>query len=315
MDETKNVFVTGGTGFIGSHLCQKLSQKHGTVTLMRDLFPTGTPWGKWVSLALNKTTVALGDILNYSTLRRVLADYSIHTVYHLAACAVVSTAQKDPCGTFQTNVVGTVNLLEACRQLDIPTVYVQTTDKVYGETMGAKEEDPLVSSGGVYESSKACQDFAAQTYAETYGLNVIIGRPCNTFGFDMAKRIIPNTIRSCMRGELPIIYEGENSVRQYIYVEDLTDAILHLTLRLNLKGKLNVFNVATDNVLTQEQVVKKICNYFPLTPRIVKREKPIKEIYRQSLDWTKLKETGWTPRYSFEDGIKETIHKFDEYEV
>ena len=307
-----NCFVTGGSGFIGSHLCEELSQEHKVVTLVRDLFPTDTLWGKWLSKALNRTTIVLGDILNLKTLNRIVADYEINTVIHCAAQAIVSTAQKDPVSTFQINVEGTVNLLEACRQLDVPTIYVQSTDKVYGNRMDAEESHPLVSTG-IYETSKALEDLAAQAYAETYGLNVIIGRACNTFGFDMAKRIISNTIRSCIKGKPPIIYQGEETLRQYIYVTDLISAILHLTDTPKEKGKASIFNIGTDDVLTQEEVVQRICRYFPLTPRLVKREEPLKEISRQSLNWTRLRETGWKPQYTFEDGIKLTIENFQKY--
>ena len=303
-----NVFVTGGSGFIGSHLCQKLSEKHSVVTLVRDLFPTQTPWGKWLSEALNKTTIALGDIQNLNLLKRVIAGYGIDTVVHCAAQAIVQTAQKDPLGTFQTNLQGTATLLEACRQVgDIKTIYCQSTDKVYGERLSASEGDPLVSTG-IYETSKSCQDLAAQAFAETYSLNIIIGRASNTYGYDLARRIIPNTIKSCLRGEPPIIFQEEHTLRQYIYVEDLVHAIVHLTTKAN-----GIYNIATDDILTQEQVVRKICNYFPLTPKLVKRDKPLKEIQKQSVNWSKLENMGWKPKFPFEEGIKETIRKFEQH--
>jgi CDP-glucose 4,6-dehydratase len=302
-----NVLVTGGTGFIGSHLCNALDTENKVVILVRDIH-RDTAWESWLTEALKKTTLVLGDLLNINTVRRTLADYEINTVYHLAAQAIVATAQRDPASTFQINVQGTVNLLEACRQLDIPSIYIQSTDKVYGNRMNAQESDPLVSTG-IYETSKVLQDFTAQSYAETYGLNIIIGRACNVYGFDMAKRIIPNTIRSCIRGEPPIIYEAEETLRQYIYATDLTRAIHHLIGT----RKNGIFNIGTEVLLTQEEVVRRICRYFPLTPRLVKREKPLKEISRQSLNWTRLKETGWIPEYTFEDGIEETIHKFEQY--
>jgi len=308
-----NVFVSGGSGFIGSHVCQEFSQEHKIVTLVRDLFPTESPWGKWLSKALSRTTIVLGDMLNLKTLNRIVADYGINTVIHCAAQAIVSTAQKDPVSTFETNVQGTVNLLEACRRCDVQTVYVVSTDKVYGERLRADELDPLVSTG-IYETSKVAEDLAAQAYARTYGLKIIIGRACNTYGFDLAKRIIPNTIRNCFKGEPPVIYEGENTVRQYMYVSDHVKAMLHLISRTHEEYPA-IFNVGTEDILTQEQVVKRICNYYPLTPRVVKREKPLKEIGSQSLDWTKLKETGWQPKYTFADGIEETTLKYDEYGV
>jgi CDP-glucose 4,6-dehydratase len=312
-EEQVNVFCTGGSGFIGSHLCQKLSEKNQVVTIVRDLFPTQTPWGKWLSEALNRTQIVLGDILNIQTVKRLMAEYDIDTVTHFAAQAIVKTAQKDPSGTFQTNVQGTVTLLEACRQLGIPTIYVQSTDKVYGERMDAIETDPLVSTGP-YETSKACADLTAQSFMETYGMNIIIGRPCNTYGYDMAKRIIPNTIKACLNGEPPIIfesekYEGEKTIRQYIYVEDLVDAIQFLIA----KAQKGIYNIGTDDILTQEEVVKNICKYFPLTPRLMKRDKPIKEIQKQTVNWSKLENLGWQPKHTFDEAIQKTIGRFTKY--
>jgi CDP-glucose 4,6-dehydratase len=303
-----NIFITGGSGFIGSHTCQKLSEKNQVVTLLRDIHPPTTPWGKWLSDALCKTTIVLGDILNFQTLKRILAEYNIDTVIHMAAQAIVATAEKDPSGTFQTNVQGTVTLLEACRQLDTPTIYVQSTDKVYGERLSATETDPLVSTG-IYATSKTCADLVAQAFMETYGMNIIIGRPCNTYGYDLAKRIIPNTIRSCLAGNPPVIYEGENTIRQYIYVSDLVDAVTFLIKR-NQKG---IYNIGTDDILTQEQVVKNICKYFPLTPRLINRPTHIKEIQKQTINWSKLENLGWQPKHTFDEAIQKTIQEFEKY--
>lgn len=296
-----NVLVTGGTGFIGSHLVKELSQKARVIVIVRDVIPS-----KWLNHALFFNVQVRGEILDVNLLRRTLAEYSIDQVIHCAAQAIVSTALKEPFGTFQTNIQGTVCLLEACRQADTENIYVQSTDKIYGERMGAKETDPLVSTG-IYETSKAAEDLVAQAYMNTYGMKITIGRPCNVYGYDEASRIVSNTVRACLKNEAPIIFEGEQTVREYIYVEDLVSAITFLM------GEHGTFNIGTDDILTQEQVVREICAPFSLTPRMVKREKPLKEIQRQTINWDKLKALGWKPAYTFENGIKETVHKFMEY--
>jgi dTDP-D-glucose 4,6-dehydratase len=179
--------------------------------------------------------------------------------------------------------------------------------------MAATETDPLVSTGP-YETSKACSDLAAQAFMETYGMNITIGRACNAYGYDMAKRIIPNVIRSCLRCEPPIIYGGENyepekTIRQYVYVEDLVDAIQFLIA----KAEKGIYNIGTGDILTQEEVVKNICKYFPLTPRLVKRDKPIKEIQKQTVNWRKLESMGWQPKHIFDQAIQKTIQEFEKY--
>jgi CDP-glucose 4,6-dehydratase len=303
-----NVLLTGGTGFIGSHLVNKLKGHHHVVILIRDI--PSTLWGKWLTEALRGCTIVQGDILNQKLLRRILAEYRIEQVYHLAAQAIVSTALKDPVGTFETNVVGTANLLEACRQVEPDIqILVMSTDKIYGDNrMGVSEDDPLGSTIGIYETSKACEDIVARAFLDTYRLRIKIARSSNVYGYDMSPRIIPNTIRSCLRGESPVIFEGqEKTVRQYIYVEDLVDALIFIM------GNEGVFNIGTDDILTQEEVVKKICSFFSMTPRYVKRDKPIKEIGRQSVNWQKLRNLGWTPKHSFEEGIQETIKRFERF--
>jgi len=297
------VFVTGGSGFIGSHLVNELKRENDVVVLVRDIPSPLSTWGKWISDVLQGCTIVLGDVLNSRLLRRVLAEYHVEYVYHLAAQAVVSTALKDPFGTFQTNILGTVNVLEACRQVGADKVLVMSTDKVYGNRMKAVEKDPLVSAG-IYETSKACQDLVAQAFQEAYDMDVLIARACNCYGFDFAPRIVSNTVRACLRGETPIIFEGEKTLRQYIYVVDLCDALIHLMKHAPYKG---VYNIATPDIMSQEQVVRTILKFFPnLKPKYTKRE-PVKEIQSQSMVSSQF---GWKPKYSFEEGIKETIERF-----
>jgi len=299
-----NAFITGATGFIGSHLCTKLKKTSKVVALFRDIYPS--PWGDWLKEALSDCVLIRGDILDEKLIRRIIADYEPVQVYHLASQAIVKTAIKDPTNTFETNIMGTVNILEACRQVDVDKLMVMSTDKVYGNKMSATEDDPLVSTG-IYETSKACQDLVAQAYMKTYDIPMVIPRSCNCYGYDLAPRIVTNTIRACMRGDPPIIYEGEETNRQYIYVEDLCEALAHLMKHPTYKG---IYNIATDDILTQKQVVETICRFFPISPQLVKREKPILEIRSQSM---KAHTFGWSPKYTFEKGIQATIERFQKY--
>jgi CDP-glucose 4,6-dehydratase len=305
------ILITGGAGFIGSHLAKKLSENNTVVVLERDVIPN-----KWVNEALEKCTRVRGDVLNLDLLKRILADYQIDQVYHLAAQAVVSSANKDPVTTFTVNTVGTANLLEAVKEVcpGCP-VLVQSTDKVYGDNrMDMTEKDALLPTIGIYETSKACEDLIAQSYANAYDMNIRIARPCNTYGYDLTNRIIPNTIRECLSGNSPVLFAGqENTVRQYIYVEDLIDALI---LIMNLKTDFNeadIINVGTDDILTQKQVVESIATFFCISPKIAKRDKPIKEIEKQSVNWNKLKSLGWQPKFTFNAGIQESIKRFRDY--
>lgn len=296
-----NIFVTGSTGFIGSHAINELKKEHKIVILTRDVF-----WNKWLKEVCQGCTRVNGDILNFRLLKRVLNQYEIDQVYHFAAHAVVKTAYRDPITCFSTNVMGTVNILEACREVDVDKILVMSTDKIYGNKMEAETTSPLVPTEP-YGTSKVCQDMIAQTFLKTYGMHILVPRACNAYGYDLSNRIVPNTIRACLKGENPIIFEGEETKRQYIYVMDLCEAIVHLMKHASYKG---VYNIATDDVLTQEEVVKTICQFFPVSPRYVEREKPLREIKSQSMVCSGF---GWKPQYSFKEGIEETIEQFRKY--
>lgn len=291
--------VTGGSGFIGSHLCNVLKQKHQVVVLLRDYLPT-----RWIDEALTGCVLVHGDIRNLGLLKRVITDYSVQWVFHLASQAVVKQAVVNPMETFDTNVMGTVNVLEACRQLNVEKAHVQSTDKVYGDTLNATEESPLKATEP-YSASKVAVDVMAQAYMETYGMQVVIPRSCNVYGLDYTSRIVPNTVRACLRGENPVIYAGEKeTARQYIYVDDEVESLIFL-----MEEYTGVVNIP-GHFKTQEQVVLEVLKHFPsLEPRYVGREAS-REIKRQSMVTRKIL---GIPMISFEDGIRLTIERFRLY--
>lgn len=301
--------VTGAGGFIGSHLVNVLKSysDYEVVVLLRDYVPK-----RWVNEALQGCVLVHGDIRSLPLLKRVITDYGVEWVFHLASQAIVKQAALNPLETFDSNIIGTVNVLEACRQLDVKKVLIQSTDKVYGNVLDATEETPLRATEP-YSASKVAADVIAQSYMKTYGMGMVIPRSCNVYGLDYSSRIIPNTVRSCLRGEPPIIYEGEKgTARQYIYVDEEVETLIFLMERFD-----GVVNIPGD-YKTQEEVVLEVLKHFPsLEPRYVAREAP-KEIQRQSmlghlglLEWM-VSERG-IPKTGFEEGIRRTINRFQLY--
>jgi len=299
--------VTGATGFIGSHLVKTLVERGEKIIAVTHDHKLGV--NKWLHHQLRKTIKVNGDVRDIHFLKRIMTQYEIDKVYHLAAQSIVKHAWKDPVNTFDINVMGTVVLLEACRQLEIPKILIQSSDKVYGNQMDTTSESELKPTEP-YGASKIAMDVAAQSFAQTYGMNIVISRPCNCYGLDYANRIVPNTIRNCLRGESPIIYKNDNSQRQYIFISDLVSALIFL-----METKQNgAFNIGTTDIMGQEQVVHEILKHFPhLTSQYVKRERELKEIKNQSMKWDKIRKLGWKSKFSFSEGINLTVKAFRRY--
>ncbi|MEN3051522.1 MAG: NAD(P)-dependent oxidoreductase [Candidatus Methanosuratincola petrocarbonis] len=303
------VLVTGATGFIGAHVAEHFRKKGAEVEgVCRSYNPNSVLAIKGVECKLY-----FADLTNFEEVRRIMSN-GYDVVVHCAAQAIVRNAMRDPVGTFATNVMGTVNVLEAARLADVGKVVVFSTDKVYSETVKATENNPILPPRlfkGVYETSKAAADLAAQCFADVYGMKVIVVRPANVYGFDpWNRRIIPNTIRSCIRGESPVIFvEKEPSYREYIHVSDVCRAVELLVDKVD-RG---VFNVGSGEVKTQEEVVLETLKHFEgLKPRYVERPN-IPEIKRQSLDSTKIRALGWKPKVDFSTGIRMTVEEFKRF--
>lgn len=301
-----NILVTGGSGFLGSHLVKNLVSKgNNVIVIRRDNRPS-----LWFNDALKGATIIQGDILDVELVQRVISDYLIEEIYHLAAQAILRTIIKDPLTAFKVNVMGTVNILEACRRVNSNIrILVQTTDKVYDwNKLYVTEEDALGNINGIYEASKICEDTVARAYEHIYSLNIRITRPSNIYGYDLSSRIVPNTIKDCIMGIRPVIFEGqEKMIRNYLYVEDYVTGVQVVMAN---KG---IFNIGTDDVFTQEEIVKKIAKLFNIEPIYKPNPNRIKELQEQAVDWGKLKALGWKPEYSFDRGIMETIEKYKKY--
>ena len=302
----KNILITGVSGFVGAHLAKKLLNEYNVVGIGQDMKPKTT-----MKLLVIEDKIAYinGDICNTNLIRRVLADYNIDTIFHLAAQAIVSIGKKDPLNTFNVNCMGTASILEACRQVDsLKSIVVVSTDKVYGEGLGKTEDDKLEPKG-IYESSKLAGEIIAGSFYYNYDLPIAMTRACNIYGeCDINKRIIPNTIISIKNGVSPLIFKNDDSLREYIYVDDVVDAYSLIGNNID-KSKGQVFNVGSGNTIGQEELVKKIIEVsgVKIKPDYKEKTTSFLEINQQDLNSDKLRKTfGWKPKFNLEAGLKRT---------
>src|SRR5271166_5051686 len=230
----RSVFITGATGLVGGWLTKHLLEQGASVTaLVRDWVPAS----EFVHEGLaDRVNVVRGGLSSPYLLERVLGEYEIEVVFHLAAQTIVGIANRNPLSTFESNVRGTWNLLEACRRSAmVKSVILASSDKAYGDqTVLPYKEDMPLQGKHPYDVSKSCADLIAQSYAHTFGLPVAITR-CGNFygGGDLNwNRVVPGTIRSVVRGERPIIRSDGNFIRDYIYIEDAAAAYMLLGERL-----------------------------------------------------------------------------------
>ncbi len=305
-------FVTGATGLVGSWLIKRLlAARADIVCLMRDWVPQSE-----LVLAgdLERVKVVRGDVRDQVLLERILGEYEIDSVIHLAAQTIVRIANQNPISTFETNIQGTWALLEACRRSPrVKQIVVASSDKAYGdqEFLPYNEETPLQGQHP-YDVSKSCADLIAHTYAITYDLPVIITR-CGNFygGGDLNwNRIIPGTIRSILRGERPVIRSDGKYIRDYFYVEDGAAAYMslveHLAEKPHLRGE--AFNFSNERQITVREIVDKIIALMNshLEPEI--RDEITNEILHQYLSAEKAHTVlGWQPLFTLEEGLTRTI--------
>lgn len=237
----KRVLVTGGDGFLASHLVKALMRDGAVVTIT---VRHKRPFSMFKLLEVDDLQEELGspdiehfDILDFNGLRRVCERHQIDTIFHLAASAIVVDAANSPFSTIENNVVGTMNILEVARINNISRVMIASSDKSYGDHFkddleGLPYKENYALRGlDVYSASKVCTDMLAQTYSYQFKVPIIISRACNMFGpGDLNfSRLIPKTIMCLLAKKAPIINEGSAHVlREYIFVENVVKAYMFL---------------------------------------------------------------------------------------
>lgn len=306
----KNVFVTGCTGLLGSWLTKALIERDANVIgLIRDLVPKSNL--NWSGFN-DKINIIRGEIEDYFLLERTINEYEVDTVFHLAAQTIVTIANRNPLSTFEANIKGTWNILEACRRNPlVKRIIVASSDKAYGdqEKLPYNEVTPL-EGRHPYDVSKSCADLLCRTYFETYKLPVCVTR-CGNFygGGDLNfNRIVPGAIRSIFNSERPIIRSDGTFIRDYFYIEDAVEAYLLLAEKMEDK-KIHgeAFNFSNEIQVTVLELVEKIIESMgsDLKPKIL--NETTNEIKHQYLSAEKAKRIlDWKPRYTLEEALQRT---------
>lgn len=311
--------VTGGTGLVGSWLVRRLVEAGADVVcLVRDWVP-GSELVR--SSMLEQVKVVRGDICDREILERVLGEYEINTVFHLAAQTIVGIANRNPISTFESNIEGTWNVLEAAQRSPlVKAIVVASSDKAYGdqEQLPYSEDTPL-EGRHPYDVSKSCADLITQAYGKTYGMPVAITR-CGNFygGGDLNwNRIVPGTIRSILRGERPVIRSDGQFVRDYFYVEDGAACYMLLAEKLLQETELvrgKAYNFSNEIQVTVAELVGLILEKMnsSLAPDI--RNEASNEIRHQYLSAERARQQlGWKPLFTLEEGLTKTISWYREF--
>jgi len=308
--KAKNILITGGAGFIGSHLVDELIARHHNVFVIDNLSS-----GKEENIN-PKTKFYKVDVRDRNIFQ-ILEKEKIEGVFHLAAQPIVDKAYENPLEVIETNVMGTANVLEACRQKgDLDFIVVVSSDKAYGRAkeLPYKEHFPL-RGNHPYDVSKSAADLIAQTFFSTYGLPVVITRFSNIFGprdFNFS-RIIPGALEAVIKNKELLIRSDGKMIREYVYVKDVVDGYIKLAFNIReVSGE--AFNFGSANIFSVIDVIKKIEEILGQKIRYNILNIAKNEIPEQYLDWTKAKEKlGWEPATSFEEGIAETYNWYKEY--
>lgn len=312
--KNKRVLVTGATGLVGGHIAEKLVAQGAVVFITR----RSRDYRSYFSEKKldEKTISAICDIKNYGRVFDVISKYEIEYIFHLAAQPIVPTAFINPKEALETNIMGTVNILEAARNCpNIKGIVLASSDKAYGKKCDKADETNPMAGNHPYDVSKSCADLIARTYANTYSLPVAVSRFGNIYGpGDLnTNRIIPGIMKAIISDETLEIRSDGTFIRDYVYVKDVANGYLLLMENID-KAKGEAFNFSTGYNFSVLQLIDKVsevvgkkCEY-----KITNNQK--NEIPSQSLNYDKAaKILGWKSNYTFEEGMKETYEWYEKY--
>ena len=312
-----NVLVTGADGFIGSHVAKGLIDKGAEVTtIVRDIKKKSNVDILGIK---NEINIVNGNLINFEHCERALNEYDVEFCFHIAAQTIVTRANRSPLSTFESNIKGTWNILEACRlSKNIKGLIAASSDKAYGQQkkLPYTEDSPL-SGYFPYDASKVCAEILARCYFMSYKLPLAITRNANTYGpADMnLSRIIPDVITRLIRNENPVIRSDGTPERDYMYIKDAVSAYLTLAENLHRKEVLGeAFNFGTNKPISVLNLYKKIIKLMGKKAEAKILGEAKNEIDKQYLDSSKAKKIlNWESKYNLDSGLRETIDWYKKF--
>ena len=308
----KKVLVTGADGFIGSHLTELLLEKGFDVRAFVYYNSFGT-WG-WIDTFPEETKkeieVFTGDIRDPNGVREALKG--VDTVFHLAALIAIPFSYYSPDSYVDTNIKGTLNVLQAARDMGTKRVLITSTSEVYGTAQYVPIDEKHPYQGqSPYSATKIGADRLAESFYRSFELPVSIVRPFNTYGpRQSARAVIPTVISQLLAGKEEIKLGSLTPTRDFNFVKDTVNGFYEIAKSENTIGE--EINIATKQEISIGELAKEIISQINPGARIIcdeKRLRPEKsEVNRLLGDNTKIKElTSWEPKYTFHEGIQETI--------
>jgi len=315
----KKVLVTGADGFIGSHLVEALIEEGCDVRAFV-FYNSFNSWGWLDSFSkqqLKDIEVFAGDIRDPNGVRTALKG--IDVVFHLAALIGIPFSYHSPDSYIDTNIKGTLNILQASRDCEVERVLVTSTSEVYGTARSVPiTEDHPRQGQSPYSATKIAADAMAESFYRSYGLPVLIVRPFNTYGpRQSARAVIPTIITQLLSGNKKIKLGSLSPTRDLVYVKDTVRGFIEIALSDKTIGE--EINIATQSEISIGDLAQKIIQMLDPEAKIVSdrtRLRPRKSEVERLLGSNRkiMKLTGWKPRYTLERGLKETVAWFGKNE-
>ncbi|MDP4126503.1 MAG: NAD-dependent 4,6-dehydratase LegB [Bacillota bacterium] len=320
----KKILVTGADGFIGSHLVEQLI-KSGQKVKAFVYYNSFNSWG-WMDTfpreLLNEIEVFIGDIRDPNGVRTALQD--VDEVFHLAALIAIPFSYHSPDAYVDTNIKGTLNVLQAARDLGTSRILITSTSEVYGtaQYVPIDEKHPFQGQSP-YSATKIGADRLAESFYRSFNMPITIVRPFNTYGPRQSNRaVIPTIITQLLAGKEEIKLGSLTPTRDFNYVKDTVSGFIELAKATNTIGE--EVNIATQQEISIGDLAKELIRQINPKAKIVceeQRLRPEKSEVNRLLGSNEkiLKLTQWRPKYTFEQGLAATIdffkHNLDKYKV